>query len=149
MLGARPGRADGGCASRCRRQPPPPAAAAALQCIPPPAARPGAPRDDGAPQPRPPAACRAQVLFRKGGISEPTFKPQAERFFLFPTAFHTEASLLQPGAAERYAQVTSTAGSVASRLHLALAGCGEPLDTGAGAGRLLEKKTRQPLPWPP
>jgi hypothetical protein len=45
------------------------------------------------------------VLFRKGGIKEPTFKPEVSRFFLFPTAFHTEASLLQPGLAEAYAQV--------------------------------------------
>eukprot|EP00879_Flechtneria_rotunda_P026172 GHRR01027889.1.p1 GENE.GHRR01027889.1~~GHRR01027889.1.p1 ORF type:complete len:130 (+),score=30.14 GHRR01027889.1:282-671(+) len=45
------------------------------------------------------------VLFRKGGIREPTFRPKVQQFLLFPTAFHTEAPLLQPGVAERYQQV--------------------------------------------
>ncbi|KAG2500733.1 hypothetical protein HYH03_001497 [Edaphochlamys debaryana] len=44
------------------------------------------------------------VLFRKGGIKEPTFKPEATSFLLFPTAFHTDQQLLKPGVAERYAQ---------------------------------------------
>ncbi len=55
-----------------------------------------------------------QVLFRKGGIKEPTFKPQAQRFFLFPTSFHTEGSLLQPGMAEKYAQVLHGGGTASS-----------------------------------
>lgn len=46
-----------------------------------------------------------QVLFRKGGIKEPTFKPEAKEFLLFPTSFHTEVPLLKPGVAERYQQV--------------------------------------------
>lgn len=44
------------------------------------------------------------VLFRKGGIKEPTFRPEAGTFLLFPTAFHTEQQLLKPGVAERYQQ---------------------------------------------
>ncbi|KAG2438915.1 hypothetical protein HYH02_010710 [Chlamydomonas schloesseri] len=44
------------------------------------------------------------VLFRKGGIKEPTFRPEAGTFLLFPTAFHTDQQLLKPGVAERYAQ---------------------------------------------
>ncbi|KXZ49323.1 hypothetical protein GPECTOR_22g917 [Gonium pectorale] len=44
------------------------------------------------------------ILFRKGGIKEPTFKPEATTFLLFPTAFHTDQQLLKPGVAERYAQ---------------------------------------------
>ncbi|GAB4817984.1 hypothetical protein N2152v2_005030 [Parachlorella kessleri] len=44
------------------------------------------------------------VLLRKGGIREPTFKPDAREFLLFPTAFHTDAQLLKPAAAEKYAK---------------------------------------------
>lgn len=46
-----------------------------------------------------------QVLLRKGGIKEPTFRPAAREFLLFPTAFHTDAQLLKPAAAAKYAQV--------------------------------------------
>lgn len=46
-----------------------------------------------------------QVLLRKGGIKEPTFKPAASQFLLFPTAFHTDAQLLKPEAAQKYGQV--------------------------------------------
>ncbi|MEW5300660.1 MAG: hypothetical protein WDW36_003574 [Sanguina aurantia] len=42
------------------------------------------------------------VLFRKGGIREPCFKPSAREFLLFPTAFHSEHQLLKEGVAERY-----------------------------------------------
>ncbi|MEW5313865.1 MAG: hypothetical protein WDW38_005397 [Sanguina aurantia] len=42
------------------------------------------------------------VLFRKGGIREPCFKPSAREFLLFPTAFHSEQQLLKEGVAERY-----------------------------------------------
>ncbi|GLC35562.1 hypothetical protein PLESTB_000193600 [Pleodorina starrii] len=44
------------------------------------------------------------VLFRKGGIKEPTFRPEATTFLLFPTSFHTDQQLLKPGVAERYTQ---------------------------------------------
>ncbi|GLI61969.1 hypothetical protein VaNZ11_004535 [Volvox africanus] len=44
------------------------------------------------------------VLFRKGGIKEPTFRPEASTFLLFPTSFHTDQQLLKPGVAERYAE---------------------------------------------
>lgn len=42
------------------------------------------------------------VLVRKGGIREPTFTPKAQRFLLFPTAFHSDAQLLKPGIAEQF-----------------------------------------------
>lgn len=42
------------------------------------------------------------VLFRKGGIKEPLFRPEAPSFLLFPTAFHSEQQLLKPGVAGRY-----------------------------------------------
>lgn len=48
-----------------------------------------------------------QVLFRKGGIREPTFQPKAKRFLLFPTAFHSDAQLLKPGVAEQFHQVSA------------------------------------------
>lgn len=44
------------------------------------------------------------VLFRKGGIREPTFVPRAPNFLLFPTAYHTESSLLKPDARSVYEQ---------------------------------------------
>jgi len=44
------------------------------------------------------------ILLRKGGIREPLFKPPGTEFFLFPTAFHSEAQLLKPGMEERYAE---------------------------------------------
>jgi hypothetical protein len=43
------------------------------------------------------------LLFRKGGIKEPVFKPEARRFLCFPTQFHTDGQLLKTGVAERYA----------------------------------------------
>lgn len=43
-----------------------------------------------------------QVLLRKGGIREKGFKPQSTHFLLMPTAFHVDAAVLAPGAAERY-----------------------------------------------
>lgn len=43
------------------------------------------------------------VLLRKGGVREPTFTPAAPAFLLFPTAFHTDASLLRPEAQAQYA----------------------------------------------
>ncbi|EFJ49681.1 hypothetical protein VOLCADRAFT_89645 [Volvox carteri f. nagariensis] len=46
------------------------------------------------------------VLFRKGGIKEPTFRPvtSTSPFLLFPTSFHTDQQLLKPGVAERYGE---------------------------------------------
>lgn len=44
------------------------------------------------------------VLFRKGGIREPTFVPRAPTFLLFPTAYHTDRSLLKPDAQLVYQQ---------------------------------------------
>eukprot|EP00200_Dunaliella_tertiolecta_P001953 CAMPEP_0202353224 /NCGR_PEP_ID=MMETSP1126-20121109/9079_1 /ASSEMBLY_ACC=CAM_ASM_000457 /TAXON_ID=3047 /ORGANISM="Dunaliella tertiolecta, Strain CCMP1320" /LENGTH=237 /DNA_ID=CAMNT_0048945547 /DNA_START=5 /DNA_END=715 /DNA_ORIENTATION=+ len=44
------------------------------------------------------------VLLRKGGIREPHFKPQGTSFFLFPTAFHSDVELLQPGVSSRYTE---------------------------------------------
>lgn len=38
------------------------------------------------------------LLFRKGGIKEPLFKPPTETFLLFPTQFHTDSKLLKPEA---------------------------------------------------
>lgn len=38
-------------------------------------------------------ASRLQILLRKGGIKEPTFKPAAREFLLFPTSFHTDAQV--------------------------------------------------------
>ncbi|PRW56599.1 hypothetical protein C2E21_4501 [Chlorella sorokiniana] len=49
------------------------------------------------------AAGEQTILLRKGGIKEPTFTPAARQFLLFPTAFHTDAELLKPAAAQRYA----------------------------------------------
>ncbi len=48
----------------------------------------------------------AQVLVRKGGIREPTFRPLANNFLLFPTAFHTDGSLLKEAAHSKYAAVS-------------------------------------------
>lgn len=42
------------------------------------------------------------VLLRKGGIKEPTFTPKASQFLLFPTAFHTDDSLLKSDLQARY-----------------------------------------------
>lgn len=36
---------------------------------------------------------RVQILLRKGGIKEPTFKPAARDFVLFPTSFHTDVKV--------------------------------------------------------
>ncbi len=47
------------------------------------------------------------LLFRKGGVREPTFKPRATYFALFPTSFHSDAQLLAPGVADAYAEVRS------------------------------------------
>lgn len=49
------------------------------------------------------AAGEQTILLRKGGIKEGTFRPAARSFLLFPTAFHTDAELLKPAAAQRYA----------------------------------------------
>ena len=48
-----------------------------------------------------------QVLLRKGGIREPTFRPAARRFLLLPTSFHSAADSLKPGVAATYAEVWS------------------------------------------
>lgn len=45
------------------------------------------------------------VLFRKGGIREPLFKPESKEFLLFPTGFHTDQQLLKDGVAGRYQAV--------------------------------------------
>lgn len=44
------------------------------------------------------------VVLRKGGISEKGFTIPAARFLLFPTSFHSGSSLIQPGAASKFAQ---------------------------------------------
>lgn len=49
------------------------------------------------------AAGEQTILLRKGGIKDPKFVPAARSFLLFPTAFHTDAQLLKPAAAQRYA----------------------------------------------
>jgi hypothetical protein len=46
-----------------------------------------------------------QVLFRKGGIREPTFRPASDRFLLFPTAFHSETALVREPWVGRYSEV--------------------------------------------
>jgi len=43
------------------------------------------------------------VLLRKGGLREPVFRPRASAFLLLPTTFHNAGGLLQPSAAEKYA----------------------------------------------
>jgi len=48
---------------------------------------------------------RQTVLLRKGGLRDPIFKPKADSFLLFPTAFHNAGDLLQLEAAEAYAQL--------------------------------------------
>ncbi len=45
-----------------------------------------------------------QVLLRKGGIREPTFRPAARRFLLLPTSFHSAADSLKLGVAATYAK---------------------------------------------
>jgi len=47
------------------------------------------------------------LLLRKGGIREPHFVPRAKSFLLFPTSFHTDASVLQADAAGRYQDLLS------------------------------------------
>jgi hypothetical protein len=42
------------------------------------------------------------VVLRKGGIKDPIFKTKAPSFLLFPTAFHTDASLLKPEFQAKY-----------------------------------------------
>ena len=42
------------------------------------------------------------ILLRKGGIREPTFTPKSQQFLLFPTAFHTDESLLKPELQSQY-----------------------------------------------
>lgn len=56
------------------------------------------------------------MLLRKGGIREPTFTPKAQRFLLFPTAFHSDAQLLKPGVAEQFQQVRLCVGGDISNL---------------------------------
>jgi hypothetical protein len=42
------------------------------------------------------------VLLRKGGIKDPTFKTKAPQFWLFPSTWHTDASLLKPEYQTKY-----------------------------------------------
>uniref|UniRef100_A0A7S0UU72 Uncharacterized protein n=1 Tax=Polytomella parva TaxID=51329 RepID=A0A7S0UU72_9CHLO len=44
------------------------------------------------------------ILFRKGGIKEPVFKPIAKKFLLFPTSFHSEQKLLKSHVEASYPQ---------------------------------------------
>ena len=46
-----------------------------------------------------------QVILRKGGNREPTFKPAAKAFLLLPTSFHTKANLLTAEANAKYQKV--------------------------------------------
>lgn len=73
-----------------------------------------------------------QVLFRKGGIKEPSFTPEATTFLLFPTSFHTNQQLLKPEVAERYAEVrlAANACSIVSQMRVHLA-----CEVGEGAGK--------------
>ena len=45
------------------------------------------------------------ILLRKGGIREGPFKPVSSSFYLFPTSFHSEGSLLKPYAEQTYSKV--------------------------------------------
>ena len=45
------------------------------------------------------------ILLRKGGIREGPFKPVSSSFYLFPTAFHSEGSLLKPDGEQAYSKV--------------------------------------------
>eukprot|EP01026_Neomeris_dumetosa_P006509 TRINITY_DN12062_c0_g1_i10.p1 TRINITY_DN12062_c0_g1~~TRINITY_DN12062_c0_g1_i10.p1 ORF type:complete len:241 (-),score=17.09 TRINITY_DN12062_c0_g1_i10:271-993(-) len=47
------------------------------------------------------------VIFRKGGIREPYFKPKAQEFLLFPTGFHEDHSLWKPQYLDKYSKWTS------------------------------------------
>ncbi|CAD7704616.1 unnamed protein product, partial [Ostreobium quekettii] len=44
----------------------------------------------------------AQILLRKGGIREPTFRPKARQFLLFPTSFHAEPGMVKENFRGRY-----------------------------------------------
>ena len=46
-----------------------------------------------------------QILLRKGGIREPAFNLEADKFFLIPNTFHSDSNLLKPGADAKYCQV--------------------------------------------
>ena len=46
-----------------------------------------------------------QVIFRKGGIREPAFRPKEHDFYLFPNSFHAEGALLKSDAAARFSKV--------------------------------------------
>jgi hypothetical protein len=48
-----------------------------------------------------------QIIFRKGGIREPAFRPKEEDFYLFPNSFHADDALLKPGAAARFSKVSA------------------------------------------
>lgn len=48
-----------------------------------------------------------QILLRKGGIKEPTFKPAAREFLLFPTSFHTDAQVRCSAPGTRSLGITS------------------------------------------
>ena len=45
------------------------------------------------------------ILLRKGGIREGPFEPVSSSFYLFPTSFHSEGSLLKPSAEQAYSKV--------------------------------------------
>lgn len=45
------------------------------------------------------------LVIRKGGIKEPTFRPAAAKFLLFPTGYHTDEDLLQERFRLKYAKV--------------------------------------------
>lgn len=45
------------------------------------------------------------ILLRKGGIREPKFKPVSGRFLLFPTSFHSDATLIKSQASAKYSKV--------------------------------------------
>lgn len=42
------------------------------------------------------------IIIRKGGLREPVFKPQARRFYLFPTKYHIDHDLLKPEVRDKY-----------------------------------------------
>ena len=50
-----------------------------------------------------------QVIFRKGGIREPAFRPKEKEFYLFPNSFHSDGTLLKSEAAQRFSKVVHDA----------------------------------------
>lgn len=70
------------------------------------------------------AACAGlQILLRKGGVREPTFRPAAATFLLFPTSFHSSTNLLTPAANAKYQEVCIPASASAFVSIIRILGC--------------------------